>query len=182
MDPLQYAIYKGTGGKHGAVQFNLQRPNFYIGKRKDFEGRVGDSDGAAFRIEDGRKVLKDGWKQREGAIFMQITSTKGRNIYDWENKIIMALSINDIGKVMMCLLTGEECSLMHDPGAKTQAQGTIKKYLNISSPKGVATGIILTATQVSGSDKRTHTVPMTGDEVIILKSLLQQATSRALNW
>ena len=160
MDPLQYAIYKGTGGKFGAVQFNLQPPHFYKDKRKDYVGRVGEDEGAAFKIEEGRRVLKDGWKQREGAIFMQITSAKDKNVYDWENKIIMALSINDIGKVIMCLLTGEKCELMHDPGAKTESQGTVKKYLTISSPKGPAVGVVLSATQVSGSDKRTHTVPI----------------------
>ena len=182
MDPLQYAIYKGTGGKFGAVQLNLQSPHFYHGKRKDYQGRVGDDEGAAFRLEDGRRVLKEGWKQREGAIFMQITSPKGKNVYDWENKIIMALSINDIGKVMMALLTGEKCELMHDPGAKSQSQGTVKKYLTVSSPKGPAVGVLISATQVSGNDKRTHTVPVTGDEVIVLRSLLQQAISRTLNW
>jgi len=174
---MQYQIYKGALGKFGAVQFGLQKPHYYKGKEKVFEG--GDD---VFEEVDGRWRLKEGWKQREGAVFMQITSAKGKNIYDWENKIIMALSITDIGKVMMCLLTGEKCEIMHDPGAKSQAQGTIKKYLNISSPKGVAIGTILSVTQVSGSDKRTHTVPMTGDEVIILKTLLQQAISRALNW
>lgn len=182
MDPLQYAIYKGTGGKFGAIQFNLQAPHFYNGKRKDYDGRVGEDDGAAFRLEDGKRILKDGWKQREGAIFLQITSAKDKNVYDWDNKIIMALSINDIGKVIMALLTGEKCELMHDPGAKTESQGTVKKYLTISSPKGPAVGVVISATQMAGSDKKTHTVPVTGDEVIVLKTLLQQAISRTLNW
>jgi hypothetical protein len=34
MQPLQLAFYKGMGGKHGAVQFNLQRPHFYCTKCK----------------------------------------------------------------------------------------------------------------------------------------------------
>ena len=177
MNSLQYAVYKGTGGKFGAIQFNLQVPHYYKGKEKSFNGKDSNGDW----IFEGSK-LKEGWKIREGAVFMEITSTKDKNIYDWENKIVLALSVNDIGKVLLGLLTGDEVKIMHDPGAKSEAQGTVKKYLTVTSPKGPAVGVLFSATQTAGGDKRTHTVPLSGDEVIVLRSLLQQAISAALNW
>jgi len=178
MNSLQYAVYKGTGGKFGAIQFNLQVPHYYKGKEKSFNGK--DSSGDSIFAEGWK--LKDGWKIREGAVFLEITSAKDKNVYDWENKIILALSVTDMGKVVMGLLTGEECKIMHDPGAKSESQGAVKKYLTITSPKGPAVGVVFSATQTSGGDKRTHTVPMTGDEVIVLKNLLERAIARALNW
>ena len=176
MTPMQYAIYKGTGGNHGAVQFNFQRPHFYSDKRKDFTGDE------AFEVRDGRRALKQGWKEREGAIFMEIASTKDKNVYDWDNKIVMALSIDDMGKLLNTLITGEECKLMHDPGAKSEAAGAVKKYLNVSSPKGIKEGCIVSATQMSGGDRRSHTVPVSPSEVIVLRSLLHSAIPKALNW
>lgn len=177
---LQYAIYKGKGGKFGAVQFNLQSPHPYRGKDKSFDGRFkGES---IFETIEGKTRLKEGWKIREGCVFMDITGPKGSDVYDWDNKIIMALSITDIGKILLSLVTGDECKLMHDPGAKTDAQGTVKKYLTITSPRGPVVGVILSATHVSGPDKRTHTVPLSGDEVLVLRTLFQTAVSRALNW
>lgn len=172
MKPLQYAVYKGTGGKHGAVQFNLQKPHYYQDKIRDYTGSQA--------LENGR--IKDGWKVRDGAVFLEITSTKDKNIYDWDNKIILALTVNDMGKVLLALTTGDECKIMHDPGAKSASQGTVKKYLNIVSPGGTKAGCFITVSQTSGGETRRHKVPLTGDELMVLRSLLQQAISSALGW
>lgn len=180
INPLQYAVYKGMGGNNGAVQFNFQNPHFYkAGTRiKDFTGEE------AFEVVDGRRRLRDEWKERQGAIFMEIAGVKGKNVYDWDpdSKIIIALSIDDMGKILHALVTGEECKLMHDPGAKSQTAGAVKKYLNVTSPGGTTKGCFLTATQIVGTDKRTHRVPLTGAELLILRSLLVTAIPKALNW
>ena len=177
---LQFAVYKGIGGKYGALQFNLQPPHYYRGKEKSHDGK--DSNGQSIFESENSWKLKDGWKIREGAVFLEITSATGPNVYDWDNKIILALSVIDIGKVLMKLLTGEKCEIMHDPGAKSQSQGTVKKFLNIISPDGPSVGVVFTATQISGGEKRTHTVTMSGSEVIILKNLFDRAIARTLNW
>jgi len=182
MQPLQYPIYKGTGGNYGAIQFNLSLPHYYKEKERSFDGL--DHKGLSIfeRSETGRLHLKEGWKTREGAVFMEITSTKGKNIYDWANKITLALSVNDLSQVLLTLLTGQECSIMHDPGAKTEAQGAKKKWLKISSPGGTAKGAIVSVTQQAGGEKISHTVPMSGHEVVALKALLERAITQALNW
>ncbi len=172
MSPQQYSVYKGTGGKFGALQFDLQLPHFYKDKQKDYTGE---------QALDGFK-LREGWNRREGAVFLQATSAVEKNVYDWDKKIIFALSIQDMGAVNHCLLTGQEAKLMHDPGAKSDSQGAVKKYLTIQSPNGTAEGCIVTLSQTSGGETRRHTVPMTGAEVIVLRSLLQAAMARALGW
>lgn len=170
---LQYAIYKGMTGKHGAVQFGYQKAHYYQSKQKDFDGNQALD-------ENGRLV--EGWKIREGAIFLEITSTKDKNVYDWDNKIVIALSITDMGKVLFTLRTGEECKITHDPGAKSDTAGQVRKYLNISSPGGTAKGVLIQATQTQGEDKKSHMVPLTGDEVLVLAQLLQTAISSSLGW
>jgi hypothetical protein len=172
MKPLQYSIYKGMSGRWGAVQLNLQAPHYHKGKQKDYIGNEALING----------LPKDGWKAREGAVFIEITSTKDQNVYDWENKIVLALSSTDIGKVLHCLYTGQECKIMHDPNAKSQSQGLIRKNLLISSPKGTANGCMIRATQTSGGHQRNHSVPLSGDELIVLKELLQASIPIVFGW
>ncbi len=173
MNPLQYAVYKGTGGKWGAVQFNFQAPHYFRDKQKDFTGvnALGDDN-----------KMKEGWKIREGAVFMEITSTKDKNVYDWENKVTIALSTNDLGKVLYGLKLGTDVKIMHDPGAKSDRAGQVTKNLNMSSPKGTAEGCLISVTETNGEARKSHTVPLTGDELIVLGTLVQAAIARSLGW
>jgi hypothetical protein len=169
MNSLQYAIYKGTGGKYGCVQFSLQKPHYYHGKQKDFSGSEA--------LQDGK--LKEGWKIREGCVFMEITSAKDKNVYDWDNKVIMALSVSDIGKLLVALSKTGKTEIMHDPGAKTEHQGAVKKFLNVDVTEK---GVMLSCTQTSTGEKKNHAVPVSPDEAAVLRQLLQSAVSASLGW
>ena len=100
--PLRLAFYKGLTGKYGAIQFNPQLPHYYVKNEpslKNFDGRW----------------IPDNWKEsnpsldesslasREGAIFLEITSAKDKNVYDWSKKIVYAMSITDIAKRLFVL-------------------------------------------------------------------------------
>jgi len=180
MNPLQYAVYKGMGGKWGAVQLGFQPPHFYKDKEKDFKG-------TAALGTDGRLKRDDGWKEREGAVFVNITSAKGKNIYDWENKVVMALSVTDMSQIIYFLEAGKDSkgndslSLVHDPGAKTQSQGAVKKFLRFNS-QDLARGAMLTVVQQSGNEKKEHTVPLDGAELLTITTLLRQAITKAMAW
>lgn len=172
--PLQYSVYKGMGGKFGAVQFNFQKPHYYRDREKDFEGRV---------ALDNTGKLKDDWKQREGAIFLEATSANGKNSYDWEQKITLALSVTDMSKLALGLTNGQKIEIMHDPGAKTVNQGAVVKHLTLESPKGIqVAGAILTVSQKNGDDVRRHTIPLSPDECLAIRTLLLAAIPKALAW
>jgi hypothetical protein len=176
--PLQYAIYKGMTGKFGAIQLNLQPPHFYRDgqKGKDFTGEHALND-------EGHVKEDQGWKVREGAIFIEVAPTVGQNKYDWDNKINFALSVTDMGKIALFLSTGNDTSIMHDPGAKTDKQGATKKYLNLTSPRGIVeAGAMLNLSQVTGDVKQQYTVPMSPDECLVIKQLILAAIPAALNW
>lgn len=174
--PLQYAVYKGMSGKFGAVQFNFQPAHYYREKEKDF-------DGSRALDQNGRLLEDQGWRQREGAIFVEAAPTTGQNKYDWDRKITFALSVTDMGKIVHFLASGKDVSIMHDPGAKTEKQGSVKKYLNLTSPKGILDGgAMLQLSQQSGEEKLSHTVPLSPDECIVIRQLLLTAVSAALQW
>ena len=200
MKPNQYALYKGTGSKWGAIQFQPQPPHFFNkSKAKDFQGTVdAKNDRAAFTVVDGKVTLKEGWKTRDGCIFLEGTSSVGPNKYDWKQSVRMALSPGDMGKILYFLTTGQSSnkkertkgdgtpsksmSIMHDPNARSDRQGEVRKYLEFYSPNGPADGMMLTVKQIAGDDKRSHQIPVTGDEVMVLRSLLASAIPNALSW
>ena len=172
MRPITYKLFKGMTAKWGALNLSMSDSHFYKGKEKDFNGSQA--------FENGK--LKDGWDEREGCVFLEMTSATGPNVYDWANKVTMALSVTDMGKLLYTLATGEECNIMHDPGAKGDTAGQIKKYLKVSSPQGLKSGVMFMVNQTQGEQKKSHTVPVSPDEVMVLRTLISAAISRSLNW
>lgn len=172
--PLQYSIYKGVGGKFGALQLNFQRPHYYKDKSKDFTGDL---------ALDNFGKLKEGWKQREGAVFLEATSASGKNIYDWDNKITFACSVTDMGKLISALTMGTELDLMHDPGASTDSKGAITKHVKLFSKEGYFQGGgMVSVTEQTGTEKKEHKIPLTSDECFVIRQLLTVACTKALEW
>lgn len=179
--PLQYAIYKGMGGKYGAVQANFQPPHYY---RVAEDGR-NEKDFSGSRALDATGRLRDGenWKQREGAVFLEATSPSGPNQYDWEQKVTVALSVTDMSKLALGLTTGKETKIMHDPGAKTERAGVTTKHITLRSPDGIMNrGAMLEVSQKTGDTRRNHTIPLSPDECLSLRTLLMSAIPKALAW
>lgn len=183
MNPLQLGFYKGVGGKHGAVQFSLQKPHYYLKgnpKLKNFEGKfIPESWNTG-----GKEYSKEDLTSREGALFLEITSATGKNEYDWSNKIVIALSVHDMGKLLMVLEGAKPTmEIFHDPGAKSATEGKVNKKLSISSPQGIVTGVLINASQTeAGGEKRQHTVPLSGEEVKTLAACIRGVLPVALAW
>lgn len=177
---LQFSVYKGMGGRNGAMQLNFQPPHYYQEeggrtKAKDFTGNQA--------VDPSTGRVREGWKTRDGAVFLEITSAIGKNVYDWENKVTIALSPADMGKILLGLTTGKDTRLMHDPGAKTARAGAVTKSLSISSPKGILEGgAFFRVQQKTGDSSVEHSVPLSPDECLVVRALLSKAVTRALNW
>lgn len=174
--PLQLCIYKGITGKYGCIKFSPQAPYFHV------------KDNTKLRNYDGR-FIKDSWKEknpaltdndmvgREGTLFMDITSAIDRNVYDWDNKIIFALNIWDMAKILTWLETGakEELKLMHDPNAGSANKGQVQKFVKFSSPQGLGVGCTIQASQRNASGNNiSHMVPVATYELVALKQVLCQ--------
>jgi hypothetical protein len=68
---------------------------------------------------------------------------------------------------------------MHDPGAKSEAQGQVKKFLNVQVGDQ---GALFTITKLAAGEKVSHTVPLSPDEVVVLRQLLSRGVTTALSW
>jgi len=179
--PQRLAFYKGMGGKFGAIQFHLQKPHYFCPKckAKDFGAVLPEPCDTSNCSLNGTKM-----ESREGCIFVEITSASGPNKYDWEKKILFALSTNDMGQLLFGLETGEEIKLMHDPGAKSDKQGEVSKNLHMASPKGIKSGCLITMSQKKASSEESlkHTVPLSGPEAKVLSVFLRAAITVSLAW
>lgn len=182
INPLQLAFYKGMGGKWGALQLNPQKPHYYVkGKNlKNYEGKfIPDA-----WLEQNPNLTKDDLSSREGAIFLEITSTVDKNKYDWKNKVTIALSVSDLSKCLLALEgAAPKAKIMHDPGAKSASEGKIQKHLEISSPKGIKEGCMVNVSEVhAGGQAKRHTVPLSADEVRLLAVAIRGFVPVALGW
>jgi hypothetical protein len=184
--PLRLAFYKGLTGKYGAIQFNPQFPHYYVKREpslKNFDGRYIPENW----LETSPELTDADLASREGAIFLEITSAKDKNVYDWARKIVFALSITDIAQWIE-MLEGKKqpdgIKLMHDPGAKSERQGKIKKYLEVKSPQGLEQGVIVTASEVmaGGGTPVRHTVPLSSHECTALVNAMKGFVAKALGW
>jgi hypothetical protein len=186
ISPLQLAFYKGMGGKWGAVQFNKQEAHYFCPKCKAriYNHRL-PPDPCVNGPDQGGSCTGGKMQAREGCIFLEITSARGKNEYDWDSKIIIALSIEDLGKVLL-VLTGvaPECKLMHDPGARTTTQGKVQKWLTISSPKGIQEGVLIMASEKGSNSEEPlkHTVPLSASEVKVLEECLRTSIPSLVAW
>ena len=183
-NPLQLAFYKGMGGGNGALQLNMQKPHYYLKsnpKLRNYDGRWATPE--MLKAEPGAN--RESLDSKEGCLFMEICSTKGKNDYDWANKVVMALSITDMSKLLVALEGGApEVKIMHDPGAGTSTRSQVQKWLNVSSPNGVKEGVFFRVSQKRQDSEEVlkHSVPLDGAEVKLLACCLRGALPACLGW
>lgn len=163
-EPRQYAIYKGVTGKFGAMRMKLKKP--YTGEDRS---------------------------RPDGCIFLEMAPAKGPNHYDWENnKIIMALGITDISKIILYLRAPShsmfqtekadgKLKIFHDKGAGTADRLKNTTTLEIANPPNLDNIFINAYQKRNGSSKKAN-VSLSADEAIAMGTLLQAAISKILAW
>src|SRR3990167_510879 len=176
--PMQFEVFKGMGGKFGSVKFAYNPPHYYCSNVKCRTKNYHTNE----QVCSCSNVTME---LREGNVFVDIASAIGPNKYDWENKIVMSLSVTDLTKLMVGVRTGEAVKLLHDPGIKTELAGKRQKIFQFSSPQGLEKGGIITISEkndMNDSETKHHTVPLSGDECVTLGVLIQCIIPKCLAW
>jgi len=161
-EPLQYALYKGITGKFGALRLSLKKA--YQDNRRD---------------------------KPDGCVFLDMAPSIGPNIYDWENqKIIMALTVTDISKILLYLRapghkvfskTDNKLKIYHDRGAGTNKKGQDVTSIEVNKPAD-RDNFFFSAFQRKDGVVKKATVTISADEVITIGTLLQAAIPKVLAW
>lgn len=177
-DPLQFAIYKGARGKHGALRLSL--------KKAYADSRRGKSN---------------------GCVFLDAAPTSGPDNYDWENnKIIMSLSVTDISKIILFLRNPKSASfidrdkqynfkrdsngnfiykplnIFHDRNAGTANRGKSYTSVTISKPDDKINFFFNVKQVLSDDNVKSATIPVSPDECVAIIILLQSSIKHILAW
>jgi hypothetical protein len=123
-----------------------------------------------------------------------MAAATGPNVYNWEQKTIMALAIGDIPKIILYLKDPENpafvdkegvlgpLKIYHDRGAgQPGAKGKETSTLSIQKPAD-RNNFFFSATQKKESVETRVQVPVSADEAIAIVVLLESAIPQILAW
>jgi hypothetical protein len=119
-------------------------------------------------------------KKDEGAVFIEAAPAIGKNKYDWDNKIIFALSASDIGTFLTGFKQGK-FEIYHDPDAQTERRGSRAKKLSLASGEQAGT-YFLGLSETQGDTRKEARISLQPQEARILNNLLESALPRVLGW
>jgi hypothetical protein len=137
------------------------------------------------------KKAYSGTKKDEGCVFLDMGAAIGPNQYDWENKILISLSLTDISKLLLFLSEpfnkifekDGKLSIYHDKnmGTKEKEGEDVKVFEATFSEERGSFGFQLThKTKANGS--RNIFVPVSADEAMSIRLLLQSAVPLVMAW
>ena len=150
----EYAIYKGKGGRNGAVQFKL------------------------VPFQRGR-TRKDGKEADAGFILVEAAATTAPDVYDWNNKITFAMDVGDIGQFLVGL-GGGHCDIYHQ---YNNAVKKLAIELGNPDQKNNPTWMLSMTTRPDGSsDWFTIRLPVSCNEAAVLKELMRAAVPVVRGW
>jgi hypothetical protein len=150
----------------------LQRPLTY----KIYKGMGGKQGCFQFSLSK----AYTGRRKDEGAVFIEAAPTTGPNQYDWDNKIIFALSATDIGAILTGFNQGK-FDIYHDPDAQTAQKNTRGKRLSLESGQQVGT-FFLRLTEKAGEENKKVNISLQPHEARIIMNLLTEALPQVLGW
>lgn len=116
-----------------------------------------------------------------GAVFLSAAPTIGNNIYDWEQKINMALNLSDIATILNTFRSpNNEILLWHDKFKGTNRENEIVTKLTIkrSENQGWRWGL---GRRINGKWRYIN-IPVTDGETVEIRILLERAVARILAW
>jgi hypothetical protein len=116
------------------------------------------------------------WK---GCLMFEFAPSSGPKTYDWTQKIVFSLSVDEMGKVLENKFPVE---LFHDPNMMSEKQGQVTKGLQITA---LERGFMFSVRQMDKSPEAKNpqsriAVKVDPHEMMVLRSLMNFSIPRAL--
>lgn len=108
-----------------------------------------------------------------GAILLTIGQATGEKVYDWTNGVRFAIGLVDIPKILIAL-KGERLEIFHDSN-KGRGPANPKKLMLMPGKDG---SMFLGIQHTTGKTS----LPISAEEIIIIKELLTRAITLLLMW
>jgi hypothetical protein len=139
------------------------------------------------------KKAYSGTKKDDGCVFLDMAEAIGPNQYDWENKILISLSLPDISKLILYLtdpfskvFKDGKLSIYHDRnmGTKEKEGEDVKVFeASFSEDRGSFGFQLAHVTKVgTEKNKRSIFIPVSEDEALTIRLLLNSAVPLVMAW
>jgi len=115
-----------------------------------------------------------------GMILMEIAPAKGKQSYDWDNKIVFSLSPAEVATIEVNRLMKKETSLFHDPNMKSDKQGQVTKSLKISQTD--SGGYMFTLFETNNGNKHHVSIILSAAEYYLFRMLVENGVLKTLAW
>ncbi|MCO5557504.1 hypothetical protein L7F22_011069 [Adiantum nelumboides] len=151
---VSHTFYKGKG----ALSFRPGYPTFKVS-------------------EDGTLVL-----EKQGNMFLAFAPALGPRNYDWAQKQIMALSVDEMGS-LIALTMSESIEFFHDPHLASSNSGKIRKTLRVE-PMSDKNGYFFNFDMANNENNVNLrlTVPVTKGEFTVIRSSFSFAMPYLMGW
>jgi len=134
-----------------------------------------------FQLMNPYSKRNDSGYYKEGTVFLEAAPSQGERKYDWENKIVFSLGVNDLSKIALALRNSTQLSIIHDPNAQTDRAGSITKVFKVEPAQNKGT-FYLNLRSTKGSEIKEASTSIDGNEAFALFNLFSSSISRILGW
>ncbi|KAI5065340.1 hypothetical protein GOP47_0020035, partial [Adiantum capillus-veneris] len=127
--------------------------------------------------EDGRIML-----MKQGSMFLEFAPSSGVRQYDWTQKQVMALSVDEMGS-LVALTSSESIEFFHDPHLLSSNAGKVRKSLKVE-PMSDRSGFFFNFDMANKQDNVSlHlTVPVTKGEFTVMRSSFSYTIPYLMGW
>eukprot|EP01024_Parvocaulis_polyphysoides_P010863 TRINITY_DN13819_c3_g1_i1.p1 TRINITY_DN13819_c3_g1~~TRINITY_DN13819_c3_g1_i1.p1 ORF type:complete len:284 (+),score=25.36 TRINITY_DN13819_c3_g1_i1:78-854(+) len=141
----QFSIYKGKS----AMQVSLIPPTWAM-------------------YENGAKMVS-----KEGVLLLQFAKSTGPRQYDWNSKVMFAMSALEIGQIIDAPKDNDAYSFFHDPNMNNSSKGSVTKSLKIQQDTH-GTAFFFSVQQLErGGNKTNISVPVSKSEYNVIANIAQ---------
>lgn len=128
-------------------------------------------------------ALQFDFNEEKKSVFVEMAKQTGPQLFDWQNKLSFKMAVTDISKLLL-VLEGKlkNIELFHDPSKGGYAVSAETRNSTVSFMKMDRGFYFKLSTQAQAGQVASVAIPLSDDEAIILRILLEKAVEKIYGW
>ncbi len=128
-------------------------------------------------------ALQFDFNEEKKSVFVEMAKQTGPQLFDWSNKLSFKMAVTDISKLLLVLEAKvKNIELFHDPSKGGYAVSAETRNSTVSFMKMDRGFYFKLSTQAQGGQVASVALPISDDEAIILRILLEKAVEKIYGW
>ncbi len=128
-------------------------------------------------------ALQFDFNESKKSVFVEMAKQTGPQAFDWQNKLAFKMAVTDISKLLLVLESKvKNVELFHDPSKGSYATAEDTRNSTVSFSKMERGYYFKLSTQAQVGQVNSIALPVSDDEAVILKILLEKAVEKVYGW